>query len=166
MVSTAVMGTADVLAGTHGTVVVDEHEDRFAAGVLCVLADAEKRAELSVAATLDAARWSSAAMAGRLIRLYRRVIENLSTSHRNVLIPLDRYSFPAGHTLHAVLFTSLAVAQLPVLGLLLMPFAILVALSRVVLGLHDPTDVLVGAALAAALAALSNHWLAPCLGIV
>ena len=89
VVSTAVMGTADVLAGTHGTVVVDEHEDRIAAGVLCVLADAEKRAELSVAATLDAARWSSAAMAGRLIRLYRRVIENSSTSHRNILIPLD-----------------------------------------------------------------------------
>ena len=80
--------------------------------------------------------------------------------------PLDRYSFPSGHTLHAVLFTSLAAAQLPALGLLLMPFAILVALSRVVLGLHYPTDVLVGAALGAALAALSNHWLAPCLGIV
>ena len=81
-----------------------------------------------------------------------------------VMPPLDRYSFPSGHTLHAVLFTSLAMAHLPVLGLILMPLAILIALSRVVLGLHYPTDVLVGAGIGAALAALSNQWLAPLLG--
>ena len=81
-----------------------------------------------------------------------------------VMPPLDRYSFPSGHTLHAVLFTSLAMAHLPVLGLILMPLAILIALSRVVLGLHYPTDVLVGAGIGAALAALNNQWLAPLLG--
>ena len=70
--------------------------------------------------------------------------------------PLDRYSFPSGHTLHAVLFTSMAVSQVPALGLVLVPFAVLVALSRVILGLHYPTDVLVGAALGAGLASLSN----------
>ncbi|HEX7719633.1 MAG TPA: phosphatase PAP2 family protein, partial [Woeseiaceae bacterium] len=35
------------------------------------------------------------------------------------------------------------------------PFAALVALSRVILGLHYPSDVLVGAALGAGLALLS-----------
>jgi undecaprenyl-diphosphatase len=34
----------------------------------------------------------------------------------------------------------------------LVPFAVLIALSRVVLGLHYPTDVLVGAGLGAAIA--------------
>lgn len=58
--------------------------------------------------------------------------------------PLDRYSFPSGHTLHAVFFAVVASAWFPVLGPLLLSFAILVALSRPVLGLHYPTDVLVG----------------------
>lgn len=68
--------------------------------------------------------------------------------------PLDRYSFPSGHTLHAVAFTWQAVAHFPGLAWVLVPFASLVAASRVVLGLHYPTDVLVGAALGGLLAQL------------
>ena len=59
--------------------------------------------------------------------------------------PLDRYSFPSGHTLHAVMFSIIAIAWFPLLAAVLVPFTVLVALSRVVLGLHYPTDVLVGA---------------------
>ena len=70
-----------------------------------------------------------------------------------VMPPLDRYSFPSGHTLHAVLFTVLAVNHVPELAIVLVPFATLIAMSRVVLGLHYPSDVLVGAALGAGLAA-------------
>ena len=66
--------------------------------------------------------------------------------------PLDRYSFPSGHTLHAVAFTWIAVAHFPELGWLLIPFAVLVAGSRVVLGLHYPSDVLAGASLGAGIA--------------
>jgi undecaprenyl-diphosphatase len=73
-----------------------------------------------------------------------------------VMPPLDRYSFPSGHTLHAVLFTVIAVAYVPALAVALVPFAALVAMSRVVLGLHYPSDVLVGAALGASLAIASN----------
>lgn len=68
---------------------------------------------------------------------------------------LDRYSFPSGHTLHAVSFTVLATTSFPELSVLLVPFAVLVAASRVVLGLHYPTDVLAGAAIGAGLAGLS-----------
>jgi undecaprenyl-diphosphatase len=66
--------------------------------------------------------------------------------------PLDRYSFPSGHTLHAVSFTWQAVANFPELGWVLVPLAGLIAASRVVLGLHYPSDVLIGAAIGALLA--------------
>ena len=69
--------------------------------------------------------------------------------------PLDEYSFPSGHTLHAVSFTLIAVYDYPPLAWLLLPFALLVALSRVVLGLHYPSDVLAGALLGASLALLA-----------
>lgn len=66
--------------------------------------------------------------------------------------PLDAGSFPSGHTLHAVSFTLIATAAYPELAWLLAPFAALVALSRLVLGLHYPSDVLAGAAIGLAIA--------------
>lgn len=69
--------------------------------------------------------------------------------------PLDRYSFPSGHTLHAVFFAVVASTWFPALGPLLFGFAALVALSRPVLGLHYPSDVLVGGLIGAALALLT-----------
>jgi undecaprenyl-diphosphatase len=66
--------------------------------------------------------------------------------------PLDRYSFPSGHTLHAVAFTWQAVAFFPTLAWVLIPAATLIASSRVVLGLHYPSDVLAGGAIGAGLA--------------
>jgi len=66
--------------------------------------------------------------------------------------PLDPFSFPSGHTLHAVAFSIVAIAFYPVLAWLLIPFTLLVAISRVVLGLHYPSDVLAGAAIGALIA--------------
>jgi len=59
--------------------------------------------------------------------------------------PLDRYSFPSGHTLHAVGFSVVATSFFPSLAIVLYPFAFLVALSRPLLGLHYPSDVAVAA---------------------
>jgi len=67
--------------------------------------------------------------------------------------PLDTFSFPSGHTLHAVAFSLVALAYYPSLAALLVPFTLLTALSRVVLGLHYPSDVLAGAALGALIGA-------------
>ena len=60
-------------------------------------------------------------------------------------IPLDQFSFPSGHTLHAVIFTLVAIHYYPMLSVGLIPFTILIGLSRPILGLHYPSDVLVGA---------------------
>lgn len=68
--------------------------------------------------------------------------------------PLDRYSFPSGHTLHAVSFTWQAIAAFPELSWVLVPLASLIAASRVVLGLHYPTDVVAGAVIGSGLATL------------
>jgi undecaprenyl-diphosphatase len=58
---------------------------------------------------------------------------------------LDEYSFPSGHTMHAVMFTLIAVAWFPALLPFLAVFTMLTALSRIALGLHYPTDVVLGA---------------------
>ncbi len=71
--------------------------------------------------------------------------------------PLDQFSFPSGHTLHAVAFSIVAVAYFPALAWLVVPFTLLVGLSRPILGLHYPTDVLAGALIGSLLAALSFY---------
>lgn len=74
--------------------------------------------------------------------------------------PLDEFSFPSGHTLHAVAFSIVALAYYPALAPLLIPFALCVALSRVVLGLHYPSDVLAATLIGALLAGVSL-WVVP-----
>ncbi len=61
--------------------------------------------------------------------------------------PLDYFSFPSGHTLHAVIFSLMTIVYYPALTALTLGFTMMVALSRVVLGLHYPSDVLAGAAI-------------------
>jgi undecaprenyl-diphosphatase len=68
---------------------------------------------------------------------------------------LDTFSFPSGHTLHAVAFTLVACYYYPDFATILVPFTLLTAASRVVLGLHYPSDVLAGAAIGAAVALAS-----------
>jgi glycosyltransferase involved in cell wall biosynthesis len=80
VVSTAVMGTVDVLSGAGGAVVVPEDAATFACGVAAVLHDPARRAELSERATADAQRWSSQSLAERLVRVYESVIDARSVT--------------------------------------------------------------------------------------
>jgi undecaprenyl-diphosphatase len=96
-----------------------------------------------------------------LYKLLKRVFvrERPFITHSTIdlaMAPLDRYSFPSGHTLHAVSFAWQATAHFPELGWVLVPLAALIAASRVVLGLHYPTDVIAGAAIGASLAELGT----------
>jgi undecaprenyl-diphosphatase len=88
----------------------------------------------------------------------RFVRERPYISHLRIrasVAPLDRYSFPSGHTLHATCFAIILSVYFPVFAWTVVPFAVLVALSRVVLGLHYPTDVAVGGVIGACMALAS-----------
>jgi undecaprenyl-diphosphatase len=63
------------------------------------------------------------------------------------IIPSDTFSFPSGHTSAAFLFTVLVSSQLPALLPFLLIWSVSVAFSRIFLGVHFPTDTLIGACL-------------------
>jgi undecaprenyl-diphosphatase len=73
--------------------------------------------------------------------------------------PLDQFSFPSGHTLHAVCFTVVALAHYPTLAWLLIPFTLVVAASRPVLGVHYPSDVLAGGLIGALIGMLAIRFI-------
>ena len=74
VVSTAVMGTADVLADVKGALISPEDAEMFASKVAQVLNDTNLRQTLSSVAIDDARGWTSIAMARRLVSFYERVI--------------------------------------------------------------------------------------------
>lgn len=97
------------------------------------------------------------------LAIYKRLKHRLTRNrpyikHQSIRLqatPLDEYSFPSGHTLHAVAFTWITCVYYPQLGWLLIPLTCLIALSRVILGLHYPSDVIAGAVLGVSMSVLS-----------
>jgi 1,2-diacylglycerol 3-alpha-glucosyltransferase len=78
VVSTAHMGTADIMNPQRGARVAPDDEAEFANIVLQLLEDAPRRAAMSAEARAYAATWSASAMADRLAGLYSAVLGQAS----------------------------------------------------------------------------------------
>ena len=64
----------------------------------------------------------------------------------------DKFSFPSGHTMAAFLLAGLALSTFGLAALPLYLWAMAVGSSRVILGVHFPSDILAGALIGSAIA--------------
>lgn len=87
----------------------------------------------------------------------RRPAVALPNFHSHI-IASDEFSFPSGHTCAAFLFVTLLVLHFGVCMLPLYSWSFAVAMSRVYLGVHFPTDTVVGAILGSVIAVITARW--------
>jgi undecaprenyl-diphosphatase len=80
-------------------------------------------------------------------------------SFRSVINASDRFSFPSGHTSGAFALATLTALHYGGLAGALYLWAAAVGVSRVVLGVHFPTDILAGALLGTAIGWFSTVYL-------
>ena len=73
------------------------------------------------------------------------------------ITPSDKFSFPSGHTAAAFLFASLVAHFYPLFAIPCFVWASLIGASRVLLGVHYPTDTVAGAALGISCAFIGIH---------
>jgi 1,2-diacylglycerol 3-alpha-glucosyltransferase len=74
VVSTAIMGTRDVLRQGEGAVIVPEDEVAFAEAVAALLRDEPRRRKLGRAGERYAEQWTARAMAERLVAFYSQIL--------------------------------------------------------------------------------------------
>jgi undecaprenyl-diphosphatase len=75
------------------------------------------------------------------------------------IVPSDKFSLPSGHTAAAFLMATIVMHFYPALGLIAYLWASLVGLSRIVLRVHFPLDVVMGASLGITVALSSIYIL-------
>ena len=89
-------------------------------------------------------------------KLYPRIRPHLAHPQTNTFRkPLVDHSFPSGHS--TAIFSMLVpmMIQFPALTIVLLPLALIVALSRIYLGLHYPSDCFAGAFIGTLFAVIS-----------
>lgn len=87
--------------------------------------------------------------------LKRRRPQQAIPSFTSAVQPSDQFSFPSGHTSAAFFILSISAVFFPSLFGLLLVWAICVGASRVILGVHFPTDILAGAVLGYSVGAIT-----------
>jgi 1,2-diacylglycerol 3-alpha-glucosyltransferase len=74
VISTAVMGTRDIVGPGRGALVPEDNDSDFARSIVKLLKDAALRVRLRTEGRAYAAEWNAGALAGRLVDAYREVI--------------------------------------------------------------------------------------------
>lgn len=72
-----------------------------------------------------------------------------------LIVPSDKFSLPSGHTTAAFVMATLVLGFFPAFAAFAYGLAVLIGLSRVVLGVHYPSDILAGAVLGILCASLT-----------
>ena len=75
-------------------------------------------------------------------------------SFNALIVASDKFSFPSGHTAGAFLLASLCIGLYGAIAMPMLIWACLVGCSRVILGVHFPTDILAGAILGTGFASI------------
>lgn len=73
-------------------------------------------------------------------------------------VPICDYSFPSGHTTAAFAVANILAVNIASFSLVIMGLASLVAISRMYVGVHYPSDVLVGYGVATLFSTLTHHF--------
>ncbi|XQW86115.1 phosphatase PAP2 family protein [Thalassotalea piscium] len=87
-------------------------------------------------------------------KLKRRRPPDIVPDFTSVVKASDQFSFPSGHTMAAFLLAGLFALSIGISAWPLYLWAIMVASSRVILGVHFPTDTIAGALLGSVIAYL------------
>lgn len=74
------------------------------------------------------------------------------------ILPPDKYSFPSGHSITAFAIALSVGLFYPDLQMPLLAVAVLIASSRIILGMHFLSDVLAGSAIGVGLGVVSFHF--------
>ena len=77
---------------------------------------------------------------------------------KSIVQPSDQFSFPSGHSSAAFMMATIGSIFVPAAIIPLFVWATFVAFSRVLLGVHFPTDTLAGATLGASVAVTSLNY--------
>lgn len=79
------------------------------------------------------------------------------TTYQACITPSDQFSFPSGHTAAAFLFACLILNFYPLFAIPAFIWASAIGMSRVLLGVHYPTDLVAGALLGSSCAFLGIY---------
>lgn len=83
--------------------------------------------------------------------LKRRRPPDIVPDFSAVITASDQFSFPSGHTMAAFLLANLMLTEIGLVALPLLLWAVAVGCSRVLLGVHFPSDILAGATIGSSL---------------